>query len=240
MASGPKTEYLISSYKKSIAQDNEQKAQIDQVIAGIEVRTAEGEQPVHIIEGINDQINRFDPVTKGLDTRILEINNNIRNIQQEILVLGQQMNAVGCATTSTAIVQVPGDVVTLYSWSFSGDNPFSQSTQSLSSSNLGVGTYNGISTTGIGTYLDFTQPIVGDCVGYSNSITARQNSLTTYRAERDSVIVQINIIKEARATYELQRYGYNTAKAQLDAQIQKKSTLISALEDPANQQYILE
>jgi len=64
--------------------------------------------------------------------------------------------------------------------------------------------------------------------------------LTTYRAERDTVIVQINVIKESRASYELQRYGYQTAKSQLDAQIQKKNTLISALEDPNNQRYFEE
>jgi len=64
--------------------------------------------------------------------------------------------------------------------------------------------------------------------------------LTTYRAERNAVIVQINVIKEARATYELQRFGYNNAKTQLDAQIQKKSILINALKDPDNQRYFEE
>jgi hypothetical protein len=64
--------------------------------------------------------------------------------------------------------------------------------------------------------------------------------LTTYRAERDTVIVQINVIKEARASYELQKYGYETAKSQLDAQVQKKSILINALENPDNQRYFEE
>lgn len=69
MASGPKTEYLISSYKKSITQDNKQKEQLDQVLAGIEIRTADDSDPDYVIEGINDQINRFDPATKGLDKK---------------------------------------------------------------------------------------------------------------------------------------------------------------------------
>lgn len=240
MASGPNTQYLIASYQKSIAQDAKQKEELDQVIAGIEVRTEDGAEPVHIIEGINDQINRFDPATKGLDRRILEINNSIVSIQNEILVLGQQANAVGCGTTTADIVQVTKDEVILYDWSFSGSNPFASTSHVLSSSNLGVGTYNGIAQVSIGTYLGFGTPIVGDCIGYANSITAKQNSLTTYRAERDTVIVQINIIKEARASYEFQRYGYDYAKSQLDAQIQKKNTLLSALEDPANQVYFEE
>ena len=240
MASGPKTEYLISSYKKSITQDNKQKEQLDQVISGIEIRTADDEDPEYVIEGINKQINRFDPATKGLDTRILEINNQIKTIQNQILVLGQQANIIGCGTTSAAVVDVVEDRVILHSWSFTSPNPFSKSTQELSSNNVGVGTYDVVTQVSIGTYAGFATPIIGDCVGYSNSITTLNNSLTTYRAERDSVIVQINIIKEARASYELQRYGYQTAKSQLDAQIQKKSTLISALEDPNNQQYFEE
>jgi hypothetical protein len=240
MASGPKTEYLIASYQRSIAHDNEQKTQIDQTIAGLEIRTSDDENPAHVIEGLNDQINRFDPSTKGLDRRILEINNQIKSIQNQILVLGQQANVIGCGTTSVPIVTVVEDRVILHSWSFTSPNPFSKSTQELSSSNVGVGTYDGVTQVSIGTYLGFQTPIVGNCVGYSNSITSLNNSLTTYRAERDAVIVQINVIKEARATYELQRFGYNNAKTQLDAQIQKKSILINALQDPDNQLYFEE
>lgn len=240
MASGPKTEYLISSYKKSVAQDNKQKEQLDQVISGIEIRTADDEDPEYVIEGINEQINRFDPATKGLDTRILEINNQIKTIQNQILVLGQQANVIGCGTTSAAVVDVVEDRVILHSWSFTSPNPFSKSTQELSTSNAGVGTYNAVTQVSIGTYVGFATPIVGACVGYSNSITTLTNSLTTYRAERDTVIVQINVIKEARASYELQKYGYETAKSQLDAQVQKKSILINALENPDNQRYFEE
>jgi len=240
MASGPNTKYLISSYKKSITQDNKQKEQLDQVIAGIEIRTADDEDPEYVIEGINNQINRFDPATKGLDRRILEVNNQIKTLQNQILVLGQQANVIGCGTTSSGVVNVVEDRVILHSWSFTSPNPFSKSTQELVSNTVGVGTYDVVTQVSIGTYLGFATPIVGACVGYSNSITTLNNSLTTYRAERDTVIVQINVIKESRASYELQRYGYQTAKSQLDAQIQKKNTLISALEDPNNQRYFEE
>jgi len=240
MASGPKTEYLIASYQRSIAHDNEQKKQLDQTIAGLEIRTAEDEDPVHIIEGLNDQINRFDPSTKGLDRRILKINNQIKSIQNQILVLAQQANAIGCGTFTVPIIDVLEDRVILHSWSFTSPNPFSKSTQELASNNVGVGTYDGVTQVSIGTFYGFETPIIGACVGYSNSITTLNNSLTTYRAERDAVIIQINVIKEARATYELQRFGYNNAKTQLDAQIQKKGILINALQDPDNQKYFEE
>lgn len=240
MASGPKTEYLISSYKKAVTQDSQQKEQLDQVISGIEIRTSDDADPEYVIEGVNKQIDRFSPATKGLDKRILEINNQIKTIQNQILVLGQQANIIGCGTTSAAVVDVVEDRVILHSWSFTSPNPFSKFTQELSASNAGVGTYDGVTQVSIGTYAGFATPIVGDCIGYSNSITTLTNSLTTYRAERNAVIVQINVIKEARASYELQKYGYETAKSQLDAQIQKKSTLINALEDPNNQRYFEE
>ena len=92
MASGPKTEYLISSYKKSITQDNKQKEQLDQVLAGIEIRTSDDSDPDYVIEGINDQINRFDPATKGLDKRILEINNQIKTIQSQMSFAKESVN----------------------------------------------------------------------------------------------------------------------------------------------------
>ena len=132
MASGPKTEYLITSYKKSIDQDTKQKQQLDQVLSGIEIKTSDDADPEYVIEGLNDQIARFDPATKGLDSRILDLNNQIQSIQNQILFLGQQANLVGCGTTSAPIVTVQRDDVVLHSWGFTSPNPFVHTTQALS------------------------------------------------------------------------------------------------------------
>ena len=238
MAAGPETEYLIESYKRSIEQDQKQLEQLDQVIDGIKIVTEVENEPTVIIEGVNDQINRFDPSTQGLDNRILTLNNQIRDLQDEILALGQSSNAVGCGSTSDGIVEVVGDQVNLHIWSFTSPNPFSASQQVLTENNLGVGTYNGISTVSIGTH--FAVSGVATCAGYATSISNLAAQITPLQTSRNEVITEVNILKEERARYQLQKYGYDVAKVQLEGEITKKQNLIIALEDPDNQQWFLE
>jgi hypothetical protein len=239
MASGPKTNYLISTYKKSVEQDNTQKEQLQKVLSGIEIRTDDNTDPEYIIEGLDKRIDAYNPSTRGLDKKILQINQQIRSQQQQILILGQEANVQGCGITiSPDIQEVVGDEVTLYSWSFSGNNPFVESSQVLSESNIGFGTYTGITTISLGTYMEFDPS--GICAGYANSITTIINGLTTFRTERNNIINQLNLIKEARSVLELQRYGYTNLQDQLNAEIQKKNTIISVLENPINQQYFEE
>lgn len=240
MAVGKQTRDLIEAYKRSINQDLEQIKQLKQTKEGIIVKSDPNNpnsDNVVIVEGVDTLINRFDPSTKGLDTKILELNTEIRNIQNQILALGQSANAVGCGTTGS-IVNVPGDTVIAYDWAFSLPNPFSVSTTTLSTNNLGVGTYLGVSTVSIGTHFGILG--LGTCVGYANSISTLEGSLSTYRSERDNLIVQVNAMKAARSTFKLQKFGYDSAEAKLNAQISQKSIIIAALEDQNNQQYFLE
>jgi hypothetical protein len=238
MASGPKTKYLISTYKKSIEQDNKQKEQLLQALSGIEVRTDDDSAPEYVLEGLETRIDAYNPAAKGLDKRILELNQQIRSQQDLVLVLGQQANIVGCGSTDTGIQSVAGDEVRIYSWAFSGNNPFVESNQVLSTSNIGVGTYTGVTTVSIGTYREFDA--TGICAGYANSITTILSGLSTLRSERDNIITQLNFIKEARSVLQLQRYGYTNLQDQINAEIQKKNTIISVLENPTNQQYFEE
>ena len=240
MPAGPETEYLIESYKRAIKQDQTQLEQLDQVIKGLVIKTEEDEEPTAIIEGVNDQINRFDPSTKGLDTRILSLNDQIRGLQEQIVGLGQSANVFGCVGLGTTVTSVIGDQVNLHIWSFTSPNPFSQSQQVLTANNLGVGTYNGISTVSIGTYANFASDDGVDCAGYATSISNLQAQITPLRTQRNEVITEINILKEERSRYQLQKYGYDVSITQLNAEITKKQNLIVALEDPDNQQWFLE
>lgn len=237
MALGKKSSELINSYKKSIEQDLEQIKQLRQTKEGITVLTdpSDPNSQVAIVEGVDAMINRFDPSTKGLDNRIVTINAQIRDIQNEILALGQSANAVGCGSTGDGVVEVVGDVVTAFSWSFSAPNPFEVSTATLSTSNLGVGTYLGLSTVSIGTH--FGIGAAATCAGYATSISTLEASLSTYRSARNSVILQVNALKEARSNFELQKFGYDQAESQLNAQITAKSNIITALENQENQQW---
>lgn len=243
MASGPKTNYLISTYKKSVEQDNTQKEQLQKVLSGIEIRTDDNTDPEYIIEGLDKRIDAYNPSTRGLDKKILQLNQQIRSEQQQVLVLGEEANLQGCPDPefippTSGIREVVGDEVMLHFWSFSGSNPFVESSEVLSESNIGFGTYTGITTISLGTYIEF-EP-VGNCADYENSITTILSGLTTLRTERNNIIVQLNIIKEARSVLELQRYGYTNLQDQLNAEIQKKNTIISVLENPINQQYFEE
>lgn len=240
MAVGKQTSELIAAYKRSINQDLEQIKQLRQTKEGIIVKSDPNNPDsdnVVIVEGVQTLINRFDPATKGLDTRIVEINTEIRNIQSQILALGQSANAVGCGTTGS-VVNVTEDTVVAYDWAFTLPNPFSVSTTTLTTSNLGVGTYVGVTQVSIGTYYGLLG--LGTCVGYANSISTLEGSLSTYRSERDNLIVQVNAMKSARATFKLQKFGYDSAESKLNTQISEKSTIIAALEDTNNQQYFLD
>jgi len=238
MASGPKTKYLISTYKKSIEQDNKQKEQLLQALSGIEVRTADDSAPEYVIEGLDTRIDAYNPATRGLDKRVLELNQQIRSQQNLVLALGQEANTFECVGIGASIRSVVGDEAILYSWAFSGNNPFVESNQVLSSSNIGVGTYTGITTVSLGTYIEFDA--IGICAEYANSITTILSGLSTLRSERDGIIIQLNFIKEARSVLQLQRYGYTNLQDQINSEIQKKNTIISVLENPINQQYFEE
>lgn len=240
MAVGKQTSELIAAYKRSINQDLEQIKQLRQTKEGIIVKSDPNNPDsdnVVIVEGVQTLINRFDPATKGLDTRIVQINTEIRNIQSQILVLGQSANAVGCGTTGS-VVNVTEDTVVAYDWTFTLPNPFSVSTTTLTTNNLGVGTYVGVTQVSIGTYYGLLG--LGTCVGYANSISTLEGSLSTYRSERDNLIVQVNAMKSARATFKLQKFGYDSAESKLNTQISEKSIIIAALEDTNNQQYFLD
>lgn len=241
MAGGKQTRDLIAAYKRSINQDLEQIKQLKQTKEGIIIKSDPNNPDsdnVVVIEGIQTMINRFDPATKGLDTRILQINNEIRSIQDQILTLGQSANAVGCGTTGNGVVQVSGDTVIAYDWSFTLPNPFSVSTATLTTNNLGLGTYLGVSTVSIGTYFGISG--LASCTGYASSISTLEGSLSTYRSERNNLIVQVNAMKAARSTFKLQKFGYDSAETKLNEQISQKSTIIVALEDQNNQQYFLD
>jgi hypothetical protein len=239
MAKGPKTEYLIGSYNRSIDRNKTDLVELNKTYKGYDITAVDGEPPVYIIEDIEAMIDRFDPSSKGLDTRIYQINSQIQNIQNQILVLGQTANALGCGTYTNSVESVVEDRVILHKWAFTYPNPFDKSTETLSPSNIGIGTYDGVIQVSIGTYVGFST-YGGICVGYANSITTLSNSLTTYRAERNAVISQINVIKEERTRYQIQKYGYEKSLMRVNEEINKKNTLINALNDPQNQQYFQE
>ena len=248
MAIGPKTEALIETYRTDIKNKRTNISQINETKKGYNIKDSEGKTLARI-ENLDTVIDSYSPATKGLDTEVLRINGLIQDLQVQILDLYTGAAAVGCATyggdDETPVVVVMQDQVRRYNWSFSGDNPFAESNSVMTSSHIGMGTYTGITTTGIGTFYFLRTTGLGDdetteCSGYASSVTSLEAQITTLRAQRDPIQQAVNNLKEDRAEYELQRYGYDNSISQLNEEIDEKEQAILDLQNADYTNFYLE
>ena len=248
MAVGPKTEALIETYKHDIENKRINIDQINETKKGYDVKDSDGKTLARI-ENLDIVIDRFNPSTQGLDKEVLRINSEIQALQAQILQVYTGAEQVGCATYSgsddTPVVVVIQDEVRRYNWSFSGDNPFTESNSVMSSNHIGLGTYTGITTTGIGTFYELRTTGFGDdevtpCSGYAASVTALESQIATLRTQRNPIQQAVNNLKADRAEYELQRYGYDNAIDQLNQEIADKEQAITDLENTDYTSFYLE
>jgi len=238
MAIGPQTNALIDSYKLKVEQKRKNRTEIEEVKQGYDIKDSEG-GTIARIENLDVVINNFTPAINGLDTEVLRINGLINTQQTIIFNLYTGATEVGCTTHTIAMVDTLEDNVRGYNWSFSGDNPFVESNTLITSSNIGFGTYTGITQVSLGTFHGLDTGADAACPGYATSITAAENTITTLRSQRDGVLESVQDLKEARAEYQLQRYGYDNAIERLDTEITEAETIITALEG-SDSQYFLE
>ena len=238
MAIGPQTNALIDSYKLKVEQKRKNRTEIEEVKQGYDIKDSEG-GTIARIENLDVVINNFTPAINGLDTEVLRINGLINAQQTNIFNLYTGATEVGCTTHTIAMVDTLEDNVRGYNWSFSGDNPFVESNTLITSSNIGFGTYTGITQVSLGTFHGLDTGADAACPGYATSITAAENTITTLRTQRDGVLESVQDLKEARAEYQLQKYGYDNAIERLDTEITEAETIITALEG-SDSQYFLE
>jgi len=238
MAIGPQTNALIDSYKLKIEQKRKNRVEIEEVKKGYNVTDSDG-TTIARIENLDVVINSFTPAINGLDTEVLRINGLINAQQTNIFNLYTGATEVGCTTHTIAMVDTLEDNVRGYNYSFSGENPFVESNAIITSSNIGFGTYTGITQVSLGTFFGLDTSADAACPGYATSITAAENTITTLRSQRDGVLESVQDLKEARAEYQLQRYGYDNAIERLDTEISEAETIITALEG-SDSQYFLE
>ena len=238
MAIGPQTNALIDSYKLKVEQKRKNRTEIEEVKQGYDIKDSEG-GTIARIENLDVVINNFTPAINGLDTEVLRINGLINAQQTIIFNLYTGATEVGCTTHTIAMVDTLEDNVRGYNWSFSGDNPFVESNTLITSSNIGFGTYTGITQVSLGTFHGLDTSADAACPGYATSITAAENTITTLRTQRDGVLESVQDLKEARAEYQLQKYGYDNAIERLDTEITEAETIITALEG-SDSQYFLE
>lgn len=244
MAIGPETNALIDSYRLKIAQKQKNKSEIEQAKLGYDIKDSDGNTLARI-ENLDVVINRFDPAINGTETEVLRINGLINDQQNLIFDLYTGATEVGCTTYTQPMVSLIRDDVRGYAWSFSGDNPFVESNTIITNSNIGFGTYSGITQTGLGTFHGIKTGSglgtdgITQCSGYATSVSTAESTITTLRTQRNAVLTSVQDLKEARAEYELQRYGYNRAIEQTNEEISEAEAVITALQG-SNSQYYLE
>ena len=149
--------------------------------------------------------------------------------------------------SSTTVVN---DTVPYRGYSYTSPNPFSAISGTLTSVNAGIGTETLTGTVNIGQYIEpigtartdiDVNPIcpgVTNCTGYATSITNLSNQVTELQSERNALITKVNYLKKERIRYSIREYGFNRQKEELNAEIGISSSIISFLQDPANEEWL--
>jgi hypothetical protein len=177
-------------------------------------------------------IDLFTSPTTVLDTQIVSIASSINTLKTDIVTLATNAYSVGCGTTSTYAATYFPDVVRTYvanisTSTYNGSDPYGNTSSSLSSNNLGIGTLlvysqNDTSQSGIGSVatnintcyrakslIPLIACVSGECVSYAASITDKQNQLTTLTAQLQALVSNSNNLRNERLDYELERYSQN-------------------------------
>jgi len=245
MAISTQTEALLDLYNQKLSLDTQQLSQINTVQTGYTITTGIGTTDHIKIWGPTDVIANYNPPIQKLDNRIIEINDQINVLQNEILSVGQAANAVGCGTTGIffftpigfSTVTVNQDQLRYRGYTFTAPNPFAVIDGTLITSNSGIGTQDYIADVPIG---DYFGPIGSDgvCAGYATSIANLTNAIVGLRNQRDPLIEKVTFLKAGRGQYELQNYGLEQSKAQVNTAIGISSSIIGFLQDPTNAEWL--
>ena len=257
MAISTNTEALISIYQQTISSNTDQIAQVEATETGFSSQLPDGTS--FKLYGIQETLNYFGEPIQKIDARIVELNTQIAGLQSTILNVGQTANSCGCGgsvgfgTTgvpfflginTTTVLQ---DSVTYRGYSFTSPNPFSAISGTLTSVNAGIGTEDLTSQSSIGIYYGdvgvarTTLPIcpgVTDCTGYATSITNLTNQITPLQTERNDLITKVNYLKAERIRFQIREYRFARQKDELNAEISTSNTIISFLQDPANEEWL--
>ncbi len=197
------------------------------------------------VPDIQKNVDLFGGVCTTVDAQILPIINNIVTLQNEIVVLSTNAYAVGCGTTAGQSTVYP-DTATIQSFNissknYSGDDPYDVNSESLSSSNVGFGTFTihtqndsssgslGILYGDIGTCYRTFPLTCGDCASFAASIAAKQTQIATLRNQIPTLVSDTNKVKRERLEYEMERYGHNYAIDQIEKENRRIGIAITAI-----------
>jgi peptidoglycan hydrolase CwlO-like protein len=198
-------------------------------------------------------IDYFDPSCKGLDGQIVSLNNSINTLKTEIVTLYSQAYAVGCGTTAGATVVYPDTIVdssyNLSSASYDADDPYAITNQTLTSSNVGFGTFviytqNNNQVAGLGSAYGSVgscfRPgcISGNCTNYASQITSKQNEITQLRSQISNLVSSVNSLKTERVGYQNRRWSDNHTNRNLREENQRLELGLTILSNPSYDSFI--
>ena len=190
------------------------------------------EQGNEIDPPLQERIDDYTPFTRNIDNRLVTIASNITTLKTEIKNLivqavGNTDENPGCGTLTGLCTVYGGGISTclagyeqltddlfqvrvqnMSSRSYFGIEPAQHSTSTLSSSNVGIGSFNILTKDG-GSGIGFTVTISssGACATYYNQVTSKFGEIDTLRSEADELISTINVAKRERSTLQMQRWG---------------------------------
>jgi hypothetical protein len=241
MAISTETQALLNYYNQKKSLDSKQISQVQVIETGYNINTGISSSDSVRVYGPQELVANYNVPIKKIDNRIIELNTQIQNKQSDLLNLKQSANDAGCpgpvwqiGFTTTTVLQ---DNLNYVGYGFSAPNPFSAISGTLNTSNSGIGTFNFVSQSVIGSYLE---PIVnaGGCATYVSQINTLNGQISTLQTERNELITKVNTLKENRISFELQNYAYTESKNKLNQQIASTNSIISFLEDPANEEWL--
>ena len=192
----------------------------------------EGHESAEIPRPLQHQIDDYGPMTTNVDNRLVAIASSITTLKTEIKNLivqavGDIDEDPGCGTLTGLCTVYGGGISTclagyeqltddlfqvrvqnMSSRSYFGIEPAQHSTSTLSSSNVGIGSFNILTKDG-GSGIGFTVTISssGACATYYNQVTSKFGEIDTLRSEADELISTINVAKRERSSLQMQRWG---------------------------------
>ena len=221
----------------------------DKLIKKLDDRVSSNKTAIGFIEAelpkYEETIGEFTEITIPIENKIISVTSEINSLQEQIVSVATSAFNVGCGTTTGATTVYPDTVKNysenLSSGSYDGLDPFGGQTSSLlSSSNVGVGTFlvfteNDSSQAGLGTLYGtiqscFRLPCTGSvCIDYNDEIVSLQNQITTLRGQLPSEIAKVNIVRNEKKNFEVERYGQKRGVAALKERNSEMESAINTI-----------
>lgn len=179
--------------------------------------------------------SRLVAIASNISTLKSEIHSLIvQSVGNNAPGLGQSIGDPGCGTLTGLCTVYPGGISScltgyeqlnddlfqtriqnMSSRSYTSIEPEDHTTSTLSSSNVGIGSFNLLTKDG-GAGIGFTVTIssVGICATYFNQVTTKYGEIDTLRAEADTLISNVNTAKRERGQLQVERWGilYNNQR----------------------------